>query len=206
MQPSCHSANANTYTVDNPRREFDDEWLPPLQTITHRQYNDWRALTAHLLAKGQTEELSRLTCDHEEKVLRPGVDLIEEIFAPWDAGPDRAFSTLMSVVKQHVSLSRLLRRQRACLSVIYPGVPVVQGSPVEVIKFDHTTMKDLDDRIEGDRPDLIARFLESPALYVRGNCHGDHFDRQAIVLVKAQVEFDWLPVKEETTQAGHDTA
>lgn len=90
--------------------------------------------------------------------------------------------------------------------MIYPGMPVVQGSPVEVIKFDHTTMKDVDDRIEGDRPDLIAWFLESPALYVRGDCHGDHFDRKATVLVKAQVEFNWLPVKEETTQAGHDAA
>lgn len=101
----------------------------------------------------------------------------------------------MYVMAINISLSRLLRRQRACHTVVLPGLPLEQGSPVELARFDHITMEDAFYRVREDRPDLVVPFFCGAALYKRGVRDGGGFAKNDMLVFKAQVRFDSMKDK-----------
>lgn len=142
--------------------------------MTHKEYNEWRAITADLLARGQPD---RLPSCIEDKEIGRVIDRIHDILQFWDSG-DEKIERLEEIVIDAVGLSRLLRQQRPRWSAVLPGMSALQVGRAPFATFDAATMCDrpyIADR-QGSPSDLIVRFFLSPTLYKQGNNGGDHFD------------------------------
>ncbi|KAH6847779.1 hypothetical protein B0I37DRAFT_375815 [Chaetomium sp. MPI-CAGE-AT-0009] len=142
--------------------------------VTHKEYNEWRAITADLLSRGQPDRLGSSVQDGE---LRAVIGRIREIFQFWDAG-DGGIESLEEIVIDAIGLSRLLRQQRPRWSVILPGMSALQLDRASTVKFDPATMENRNHVpwSQVDPSDLTVRFFLTPTLYKQGNNGGDHFD------------------------------
>lgn len=171
-------------------------WYLDRAVVSHREFNDWRALTAELLWRTRKE--TELPADADTD-LQSRVESIEKVLAPWVAlnfgNTVDDFEKLFDIFKEATLLSQILRCQRPYWAVRFPIMPYT--APEDITKhgvtthlYNSKTMKDRQfDDFQGNHDDLrqkIVAFVVSPALYKRGTLGGEHFEIESIVK-KAEV-------------------
>ncbi|KAL1794657.1 hypothetical protein ACET3X_006473 [Alternaria dauci] len=160
-------------------------WHKDDNVIPKRSFNDWRALTVHLLSEA-TEHPSRgerLHARSESAALK--VMSLVHVWADADKVQDLTAS-LINIFQDALAFSQFLRQQRALWT---PRLPTML-SRVGPLMFDAGCMKDDnlsddedDDRTGGAQNRLKSVLLViSPALYKRGTMDGAKFDSERAVV------------------------
>ncbi|KAL9085635.1 MAG: hypothetical protein Q9165_007536 [Trypethelium subeluteriae] len=161
-------------------------------TISDRAFNDWRALTADLLARSSrsADEAIRAAADG---AVREVMALVE----PWapHSRQGEIRDLLGGIFDDAIRFSRALRTQRASWYVRWPQHrqdlgPSTGDAQHHRMMFEPTEMKDE----KGDDDDMDPNFLRrqsvemvvTPALFKSGTSKGERFDEE-FCAVKAKV-------------------
>ncbi|GAB1312152.1 hypothetical protein MFIFM68171_02362 [Madurella fahalii] len=210
VQRLCNTVFRNFGIGEHPGERGEDYWLEEdarkqLQdiertiynqvgkTVTHREYNDWRAITTNLLAKVQGESPEPTVPPNLQK----DIDIINNILRPWE-NPDQNADELKSIVQNAIEFSQRMRCQR-------PRWSVVVSAPPPVLYFNPATMeigKDAEKQMPDNANCLEVKFFIKPALYKRGNMGGEKFEDGDEVVKKAEVLVDRLLPYQTATRQG----
>jgi len=141
--------------------------------------NQWRSTTLVIIR----HEYDRACRDHASALTHQIVRHVEDIFGELVEGgvPQSCPRTLGAIVEQAVSLSRLLRVQRARFIVAIPSM-----HPRHQALFDNETMEDISGE---DEQGLTGKELQCavfPALYKFGDEEGNNTQIRNVI-AKAQV-------------------
>lgn len=189
--------------------------LPPTG-VTLDAYHKWRSLTVALF--GPVQSISTVQCAQE--FIKAENERIIDLISPFIA-QDKPPKTLHEILEQAMTLSLILRRQRADWYLFFPEIaqnPNSEGCS----EFDPHRMKDVeafgqDEDTSGQdstSTSQISIFI-APALYKQGNMDGEKYD-ESYVVEKAEVailrDHGRKPVRRratlppERTDSSHPTA
>ena len=155
------------------------------QSISLREFHDWRALTMTLISKSDGAS-SKTNKSVEEYVIQCR-DRIMDVVGEFVATKNRKAldDDLLAVLKQALRLSQTLRCQRAYWSVRHRGVigqRAQSGLPSDLTFFDEATMDDSDGNEDGDAEGAqiqygkIVKIFVTPSLFKSGNSDGERYD------------------------------
>ncbi|SLM35202.1 hypothetical protein LPUS_04304 [Lasallia pustulata] len=157
------------------------------RTVSHRDLNDWRALTTTLLSRldspsSTTEAVQAYIKSCSRYILTP--------IAGWtvETNQQKLEDELLGILSGTLKLSQKLRCQRACWSVRHlgaaPRVSLPPQQPGPFMVLDARAMRDINgdeyDDVPGRR-DTLGRIVDlviGPGLYKRGNTNGQGFDTE----------------------------
>ncbi|MCJ1353368.1 MAG: hypothetical protein MMC33_003354 [Icmadophila ericetorum] len=166
------------------------------ECISYRELNDWRAFTATLLSKAETN--LNIQADSQAYIKQKAQNILDPIrdWATRQSSP-RLEEDLRNILAEALKLSQILRCQRASWSIKpFPTPQHLSGSLV-YIPFDPRTMKDVDqDEYNEDMEDVeedenidgievyprCVSLIISLALFKRGNTDGEHFDEESCIV------------------------
>ncbi|ORY19537.1 hypothetical protein BCR34DRAFT_582240 [Clohesyomyces aquaticus] len=154
--------------------------------LSHRELNDWRALTIELITKLGKHE-------HEEEEEEPGAErkcetpfdeLLDRLPAWVD---DRSKEELLCILGEAVKLSRVLRQQRACWTVRFLPHYYCRNEEGKLVKKARTFAPDLmvADYVKDDSgpPPMKGHallFVLTPLVCKRGDIRGENFDSEEV--------------------------
>ncbi|OJD33675.1 uncharacterized protein BKCO1_2800034 [Diplodia corticola] len=169
------SAVERMFALESMMRSMD---VPP------GKVNDWRALSFQLLPE---PECGSETGRSAPQWLQEECKRVFSVIAPWvksgKALPE-VEDQLLCIFQQALSISALLRRQRACWTLGFPGIQ--QARTADLLLFDSAYMK-VEDR-EASKTLETVEVVVTPAVYKQGNAEGEFFnvitclDKAAVVL------------------------
>lgn len=164
------------------------------ERVTHREYNDWRAMTLSVLFKATSER------SYGESQCFDLIKRKTQLLDRWELRSharqqDTSSELLRVIVKEAVDLSQILRQQRPNWSVTLPRVILkFEDGETRAVAVDY----DGNNMVDREKPSLktnlspedwkvfkVDSFI-TPILSKRGNLGGDKFDVEDVVR-KAEV-------------------
>lgn len=159
-------------------------------SISLREFHDWRALTMTLISK--SDDASSKTKTNVEGYVTQCRNRIMDVVSKLVATTNRRAleDSLLKVLIQAVALSQTLRCQRAYWSVRHPSA-MRQGAQSELpddwVFFDQATMDDGHDDEDTDAEgtqiqyEKVVEIFVTPSLFKRGNSDGERFDVETCI-------------------------
>ncbi|KAG9246751.1 hypothetical protein BJ878DRAFT_416245 [Calycina marina] len=137
--------------------------------------NQWRSTTLALIRKEATSKLATETSAVTEFVIKTVNDITSSIsnITPSDVGDE----SLRAIVTSSIELSRLLRVQKAVLTVI---MPVIEG--YQRTMFDAKTMEDIGGEDEETLFEREIRCVTFPGIIKAGDENGEKVHLRNVVL------------------------
>ena len=161
---------------------------PDRKAVSHRDLNDWRALTTKLLSR---LDIPSSTTEAVQKYIESCGRYILAPIAGWtmETNRQKLEDELLGILSGTLKLSQKLRCQRACWSVRHlvtgPRVPLSTKQPEQLMMLDARAMRDINgdeyDDVAGRGRAIVRRVVEiiiSPGLFKRGNTDGQGFDTE----------------------------
>ncbi|KAG9188816.1 hypothetical protein G6011_07521 [Alternaria panax] len=160
-------------------------WHAADNIVSPRSFNDWRALTIHLLSDATEHASRKERLKARSELAAHKVMSLVHVWADAKKVPDLKAS-LVDIFQDALLFSQFLRQQRALWT---PRLPTML-SHVGPLMFDAGCMKD--DNLSDDEDDdgaggaqyrqKYVLLVISPALYKRGNMDGAKFDSERAVV------------------------